>query len=399
MSHGNPGTNLGREWAREWWIRLFWEETWQITYFCFEFDCNGGIVFSASLINAVIKGFQVNFRFFSWWWWLFALWWYLHFVLGLFFDNDLLFLGWNRRWRCNDTNWFILIRAISFAWHVAIVRMEYVQGSLRLLRFGGRPTGFGLEIAFDVPAVKKSARNALAGERTDKCPQSRNGFAATWQNWRFIKNIQFALQFVEYSAQTYLWQAIHQCLRALESCLFGNVRNNVIKCFTWCCAVPFAPHQLIQKLLNDLARQQWQCVLEHARHNRTQIVHDIWISVFAVGCCRLIDEFVAHREQGALVHGQIGGNGARFVHPQRKRLENFGKSFFVILFTVGQRFNCTQSNDLRYRIEYTKYLDFNLLLLATLAGCAQWNDTNFNPFARSTQQRHVLMQCNRANGS
>lgn len=57
--------------------------------------------------------------------------------------------------------------------------LAYVHGSLRLFRFGGRPTTPGLEMALDVPAVKKSARNALAGERTDKCPQSRNGFAAT----------------------------------------------------------------------------------------------------------------------------------------------------------------------------------------------------------------------------
>lgn len=52
----------------------------------------------------------------------------------------------------------------------------YIHGSLRLF-LGGRPTGFG--IAFEVPAVKKSARNCLAGARTERCPQSRNGFADT----------------------------------------------------------------------------------------------------------------------------------------------------------------------------------------------------------------------------
>lgn len=41
-----------------------------------------------------------------------------------------------------------------------------LHGSFRLLRFGGRPTGLGIE--FDVPAVKKSARNCFAGALTDR---------------------------------------------------------------------------------------------------------------------------------------------------------------------------------------------------------------------------------------
>lgn len=149
---------------------------WEGTYFCFEFDCDAGIVFSSSFKNAIIKGFQVNFRFLSWRWWLFTLWWYLDFVLRLFFNNDFLFLGWNRWWRCK---WQDFINMFGMSSEMWFFWSAYVQGSLRLLRFGGRPTTPGLEMALDVPAVKKSARNALAGERTDKCPQSRNGFAAT----------------------------------------------------------------------------------------------------------------------------------------------------------------------------------------------------------------------------
>lgn len=62
----------------------------------------------------------------------------------------------------------------------SIEENKNLHGSLRLFRFDGRPTGFGIE--FDVPAVKKSARNALAGARTERCAQSRNGLAATFES-------------------------------------------------------------------------------------------------------------------------------------------------------------------------------------------------------------------------
>lgn len=70
------------------------------------------------------------------------------------------------------------VQSLPKAVHKEFILLQiYLQGSFLLFRFGGRPTGFGIE--FEVPAVKKSARNCLAGARTDRCAQSRNGFAAT----------------------------------------------------------------------------------------------------------------------------------------------------------------------------------------------------------------------------
>lgn len=65
----------------------------------------------------------------------------------------------------------------SFLLQQLLIKRKILHNSLRLFRFDSRPTGFGIE--FDVPAVKKSARNALAGARTERCAQSRKGFAAT----------------------------------------------------------------------------------------------------------------------------------------------------------------------------------------------------------------------------
>lgn len=55
--------------------------------------------------------------------------------------------------------------------------VAYVQSFLRLLDRCSDGSGFGNEL--DVPAVKKSSRDASAGESVDKCLQSQNGFAAT----------------------------------------------------------------------------------------------------------------------------------------------------------------------------------------------------------------------------
>lgn len=97
-------------WKESWWQRLSDANekqnnakmtVYDNTYFCFEFDCNAGIIFGSSFKDAIIERFQENFRLFSWWWWLFTFWWYFNFVLRFFFDNDFLLFSWNWRWCCN----------------------------------------------------------------------------------------------------------------------------------------------------------------------------------------------------------------------------------------------------------------------------------------------------------
>lgn len=68
------------------------------TYICFKLDSDARIVVGASFIDAIVERFQVNSRLFSDWRRFFTFWWKLHFVLGLFLNNDFLLLCLNGRW-------------------------------------------------------------------------------------------------------------------------------------------------------------------------------------------------------------------------------------------------------------------------------------------------------------
>jgi hypothetical protein len=89
--------------------------------------------------------------------------------------------------------------------------------------------------------------------------------------------------------ETYLIQSSYKWFFTIAPCLLRNVRHNIIECFVLTGAVQFTPHQFIQKLLNNLPRQQGQRILEHARYNPSQIIHNVGVGVnlSRVGWCSL----------------------------------------------------------------------------------------------------------------
>lgn len=108
----------------------------------------------------------------------------------------------------------------------------------------------------NTPDEKKSARIFFGGAVTDKCDQFLNGLAATYGtikllHWNLVGNEKSYTH--THTNGTYLIQSHDQCLWCIESCLLGNVCNDIVECFARCGAETFSPHQFVQKLLDNLA--------------------------------------------------------------------------------------------------------------------------------------------------